>query len=55
MHGIKDPEVKEMSDEAASEEEAEIKEDAKVRHLLCSRSAAACAAIAYVRACQVPQ
>lgn len=38
MHGIKDPDVKELSDDAGDvtndeEEEAEIKEDAKVRHL----------------------
>lgn len=41
MHGIKDPDVKELSDdvddvtneEEEEEEEVEIKEDAKVRHL----------------------
>lgn len=31
MHGIKDPDLKELT-EATQEEEAEIKEDAKVRH-----------------------
>ncbi|XP_063133388.1 zinc finger protein 532 isoform X5 [Rattus norvegicus] len=30
MHGIKDPDVKELSDEVTNEEEVEIKEDAKV-------------------------
>lgn len=34
MHGIKDPDVKELSDEVTNEEEVEIKEDAKVRHLI---------------------
>lgn len=38
MHGIKDPDVKELSDDVTNEEEeeeeeVEIKEDAKVRHL----------------------
>lgn len=32
MHGIKDPDVKELT-EAANEEETDIKEDSKVRHL----------------------
>lgn len=31
MHGIKDPDVKEMT-EATNEEEAEVKEDTKVNH-----------------------
>lgn len=31
MHGIKDPDLKEMT-EAANEEEVELKEDTKVRH-----------------------
>lgn len=31
MHGIKDPDLKEMA-EAANEEETEIKEDTKVKH-----------------------
>lgn len=35
MHGIKDPDLKEMT-EATNEEEIEIKEDAKVRHGRCS-------------------
>ena len=35
MHGIKDPDLKEMT-EATNEEEAEIKEDTKVRHYMCS-------------------
>lgn len=35
MHGIKDPDVKELSEASNEEEETEteIKEDAKVRHL----------------------
>lgn len=35
MHGIKDPDLKEMT-EATNEEETEIKEDAKVKHGKCS-------------------
>ena len=35
MHGIKDPDLKEMT-EATNEEETETKEDTKVRH--CRRS-----------------
>ena len=35
MHGIKDPDLKEMT-EATNEEETEIKEDTKVRHCMCS-------------------
>lgn len=35
MHGIKDPDLKEMT-EATNEEETEIKEDAKVRRCTCS-------------------
>lgn len=35
MHGIKDPDLKEMT-EATNEEEIEIKEDTKVRHGRCS-------------------
>lgn len=35
MHGIKDPDLKEMT-EATNEEEAEIKEDTKVKHCTCS-------------------
>lgn len=35
MHGIKDPDLKEMT-EATNEEEIEIKEDTKVRHGGCS-------------------
>lgn len=34
MHGIKDPDVKELTEGSNEEEtETEIKEDAKVRHL----------------------
>lgn len=36
MHGIKDPDVKELTEGSNEEEtETEIKEDAKVRHLSC--------------------
>lgn len=35
MHGIKDPDLKEMT-EATNEEETEIKEDTKVKHCRCS-------------------